>query len=846
MPVNSIEWAHPHDIHLVAGATSRPLSEELRIYYGSPQHMTLASAPPANVDVVFRPAFTCALTPAEIFIGFGVTVHRRSGVVTFSGHAAAGHRLRTFLIHAEVRDRTYNPPRPSVQRIRVHLHDLVRNAWVTPQQLTIHRGADGQRFSVLAQFDDDTVGDVTQVPGITWRSADDTIIGVGPANGELTAKAVSPVNGIDITATLPAAFGGFARDGQAVSVASWDASPLSATLLYPLDSAGAARMTEPSVLNFLFLPEGFTTGEQAIFEGKVQQFVDFLRTQTATRPFDLCRREMNYWMAWLETPSATRGTSPLFEVKPTLRANGSTYAQQDQIPLPMDPRPTPDDPVPANLAFSLPQLIHEVGLPVPDDFPNPAPATGVDWALAFVAQLLRWDAVYGGLSAHVDLPLYKSWLELRDRRLVNETNTLFGLGLGARPSAEYVLVDRLITPHPLRTSRAHLDSMLSKIEDAANPGPAIGAVWGGAAGKDRSFVVFLCAGAARGGGRSPAGEIITASLAASSDVELTPMPGRRGFDSAPHGTGGRPALDIHCMIAHESAHAMTLGDEYGTRPSLPMEAIADVNSYANLQDTASASFPPPQLGIDPARLKWNWPRIARAGVLTAVPEAHVLGFLLTLRDKHAEPFQVGDPVRLRTRPLTAGIVPSVELPVVDKLSDHQLIVQAPPPLPPFNPALYVSGSIAYVQTERITPPATRGTPLGLIAPNVLAHMTQHRIPLNVALVAAGNHQCAPDGRPVQPALNKPGTVPFGWPRSAWIVGAFEGGHQYGCGVLHPTGACIMRLLVLPQDKAYQAFKVRDVAYRFCAVCRYILVDRIDPSQHGAIDKDYGGRYAEPR
>ena len=451
----------------------------------------------------------------------------------------------------------------------------------------------------------------------------------------------------------------------------------------------------------------------------------------------------------------------------------------------------------------------------------------------------------GSGHGHVNFDLYTQWLGLSDRRLVTETNSLFGLAFGARPSAEYVGVNRAPGWHPLRTSRAHLDPMLSNIRDAANPGgAAIGEVWGGAAGKDRGLVVMLCAGGARGGARTPApNELIAVSLVADSEVELTPLIGTFALDLVPHKTGGMPALDIRCMMAHEAAHSMTLGDEYGLGALLPAEKIAQVNSFANLQDLASASFPPPQVGIDPARLKWNWPRIARAGVLTAQPAPHVLGFLLTLQGKHAEPFKVGDPVRLRTRPLTPGIVPSVELTVVDRPSDHQLIVQAPP-VPLFNSALYGPGSIVYVQTEKIIPPATRGTPLGLIAPNVLAHMSLNRIPLNVAPVAPGAHVCTPDGGFVQHARNKPATVPFGWPRSAWIVGAFEGGMLYGCGVLHPTGACMMRQQVLDPAKAREAFKVADVAYRFCAVCRYILVDRIDPSQHGAIDAEYNDRYAE--
>jgi hypothetical protein len=34
-------------------------------------------------------------------------------------------------------------------------------------------------------------------------------------------------------------------------------------------------------------------------------------------------------------------------------------------------------------------------------------------------------------------------------------------------------------------------------------------------------------------------------------------------------------------------------------------------------------------------------------------------------------------------------------------------------------------------------------------------------------------------------------------------------------------------------------------YPFCHVCRYFLVDRIDPTKHPAIEKDYTKNYPQP-
>jgi hypothetical protein len=72
---------------------------------------------------------------------------------------------------------------------------------------------------------------------------------------------------------------------------------------------------------------------------------------------------------------------------------------------------------------------------------------------------------------------------------------------------------------------------------------------------------------------------------------------------------------------------------------------------------------------------------------------------------------------------------------------------------------------------------------------------------------------------------------------AQIVGLYDGGARFYCGVYHPSGACIMRQLRTPE--------ATPTTYLFCPVCRYAIVDRFDPTKHAAIDKDYERRYPEP-
>ena len=76
----------------------------------------------------------------------------------------------------------------------------------------------------------------------------------------------------------------------------------------------------------------------------------------------------------------------------------------------------------------------------------------------------------------------------------------------------------------------------------------------------------------------------------------------------------------------------------------------------------------------------------------------------------------------------------------------------------------------------------------------------------------------------------PGPSPTSNPQQ--LVGLFEGGLQFTCGVFHPTGACMMNHH--SEDSA-----------AFCPVCRYVIVDMIDPFYHWDIDRDYAEIYPKP-
>jgi hypothetical protein len=92
------------------------------------------------------------------------------------------------------------------------------------------------------------------------------------------------------------------------------------------------------------------------------------------------------------------------------------------------------------------------------------------------------------------------------------------------------------------------------------------------------------------------------------------------------------------------------------------------------------------------------------------------------------------------------------------------------------------------------------------------------------LHGATGHPNAESTLPETPLLESM-PVPAWFPAKskALIVGLYEGGLGNTTGIFHPTGMCMMN------DQSSGT--------RFCHVCKYVLVDAIDPSKHYFIDPD---------
>jgi hypothetical protein len=437
--------------------------------------------------------------------------------------------------------------------------------------------------------------------------------------------------------------------------------------------------------------------------------------------------------------------------------------------------------------------------------------------------------------------------------LINDRNTAFHVAAEYRPHIDkFRPGSNSMGFHALRLTYADFNTFLhALVDEDANPLPA--AVWSDGQ-KDDALIVIVCR-TARFGGSNNARNTTNAKATArylcvpfGVDKTHTWVANGDGFDLVPDAIPKNPGVGAWTVIAHEIAHSLTLNDEYSGGGALPAFMVDDVKAAANVQDIADVST----AGLLSAdAIKWRWKRLHQAGVL-ADPSQGVKAvradpsaagqFLLSVAPGHGPAF--ADPevdiVQLRKPNLLTKPKYSERLRLIDVHGD-QLTVKLVTGSH-LDPAAWAAGDLV-VGPVRGADPDLQGDVLGkdleLVHKAVFDRINETLNPLNAGPGDDHNRACSsppPDQRKYPPiaATNfAPNTRPKRPALSYKLVGLYEGGKGFDCGVYHPTGQCIMNLFMPERDDLNLA-----LVKPFCAVCRYALVDLIDPSQHGKIDDDY--------
>ncbi len=917
-----------------------------------------AAALPADVlGIAFIPEFAAVAAPGNALEGGGVRIVPQTGVVTALPNPPTP-RLRSFLVRVQV-IRQGNPPLVGLT-IRVHIHESVTEIWLTPSPLTIADDADGQRLTVLARFDDDTIGDITRLasappgtglpprPGFAWSSHDNVCV-QPDAQGRLTGVFGLFSCTATITATLQQpGWPALSATAEVTVVEPWGQPPPGRAELHLLSGPGETAVAE--VPNILLLPDGFldTKEDRDDFQALASLAVQQLNRNPSTTPFNILEGAINYWSAFVA--SRERGTTTLNDLAevPTLFEGLTQAARTPVTLLTVDGRRIVGDRqidlvraplvggLPAGVHFTvagdptlytttnattaqanavrgvkftppltqiaahgavvtiigrraliprgqqavaggaapwtLENLMHVVGLPVPAEriAHGSTPAE-------LNAKIADWTTLYGANRiepARITNVLYDTWARLLpDHRLADEKDTAFGLANGERPRADGRADGQAITWHPLRTLRTDVDRFLALLSFR---GTVVGPTWtfppSGVPGKDRNLVFILARGVRYAGSNRPEPQpIIALGLVDDETVRVRYGAGRRMSivsHPLPRDRANTAAVTnfVHATLAHEAAHSYGILDEYGGRPAMPPGGQDERRTFQFGNVTPGREVAVAN-GITGAGLRWRWPRINNAGVLAGRPVPDPVlanAFRITLAPgRHSgnlrgDLFNVGDVVFLRQRPLfrkPAGnppvLTPALESPplrIFAMASDFELqvsIVGGGQLIPGDFAGTGAEAPILFHPEPASAAAAAAGDRYAeVMAQFIRAHITTTGAPLNAA--PGPVQPCVPALPPLhaepQRATNlpPPAAFPGGHPPAipSRIIGAYEGGNTFSCGIFHPAGACIMRSQVATRtEQPITGLREKDV-HSFCHVCRYLLVDHIDPRKHFAIDFFY--------
>jgi hypothetical protein len=296
------------------------------------------------------------------------------------------------------------------------------------------------------------------------------------------------------------------------------------------------------------------------------------------------------------------------------------------------------------------------------------------------------------------------------------------------------------------------------------------------------------------------------------------------------------ARSIWRTAAHELGHALHLGDEYPrTRSTLgekddPDGALFDFTpNVLSLSSVLRSGAPGSKISGE--LVKWRWPRIRRVAVIAAAV-SEVLPF-------HAFQLKLGTKVRFRARkpgvPLTR-FTPGTEV------SSGEFVVSSSPSGAGDRVALQlVSGAEGQGTLGRFKPGSFLFEPVASPAGTPLSEYPFAELLtfgvrnwLSAKDAADPLFFCDPDLEFLAaddglPAFEK-FKATFSPRNNQRLIGLYKGGDRYACGTYHPTGICMMR----------SPFDFNE----FCAVCRYALVDLIDPTVHPDIEKDLAERNFE--
>jgi hypothetical protein len=298
------------------------------------------------------------------------------------------------------------------------------------------------------------------------------------------------------------------------------------------------------------------------------------------------------------------------------------------------------------------------------------------------------------------------------------------------------------------------------------------------------------------------------------NLDLPPDPTGRALKTA----------SLTDVVAHEFGHNFILGDEYETSGG---DGTGQADQWDNLTfyDRIASATPTPAgrvPKIDPDKVKWlGLHRVARAdGIVRTAEKVSNTQVKITLAKGRASRWKDGEEVFLRKykgdldamrrqMPIEAVDLLKLKISGAPNTTDDTLTLTGtslPATLDQFR-----AGSVLFI------PKAPQGL-LGL--KEVITHLKSTKEPLSNNFTTCNLPDSSTERPPAITGVTHPAN-PY------QLIGLYEGGDEAVCKVYRPAGACKMRNETVsgPQGE-------------FCFVCKYLIVNRVDPGVHETLDSQY--------
>ncbi|MGC5567826.1 hypothetical protein ACPYPG_33980 [Streptomyces sp. FR-108] len=605
-----------------------------------------------------------------------------------------------------------------------------------------------------------------------------------------------------------------------------------------------------SMHNIVFVAEGFTEAHRDVFNDIVTNAVTQIFDEERHQPYAMLEGSFNIFKAF--TASQQHAVTCGFRVADSGLAKGSGPFIPDNNRVSEK----------AN-AYTLEQLIRIVGLPKRGEDRQNLPAV---WGAQSLTNL---D------PARVDEDLVSAWRTHQSVGILHARDTFFGMHLGARwadrasqtttainpivirpandtpgdPLKAFVArvyefyttsPTRALTPDPRRhppelqaggytNPAVSLMDYLKGLDYAFSPFPNIGLAW---APDDADFkpsrglVALVVHDGLFGGSNLNKNTLTAVTLDRSERASFVYGADKREMRREPPAKIKPETQHVVDTIAHEFGHSFNLLDEYeefdGDDKSAEDAGDLRGDNVTRLRVVRLGAAP--GRDIDPSKVKWfDLLRMRASDRLIAPSQLVGANLKVTIDKRYMGPWvrmrQLNEQVHLRNfkvgpqgqqLPLAAGPAQYLTgLRIVDHDAALGTITLTGPQLPPAG-VVFGIGSALFVPEKD-----TQGNLITVVEKKVLDHLNSTHTVLNQDTGHALRN----------PEADHPVSIPgFKAPcKSSRLIGIYEGGATFAGADYRPSGQCKMRT---KEDT--------DQGGEFCFVCKWLIVNRVDPGYHSII------------